>query len=410
MARDDVEFTFGADEFEALVKKIDKGMDSIVKNMQNRAKDIDKGVTRALGKFAVLGTAVVGAFKLMRSAIRQYIPEIGSTFSIIGKIVGRNLLFPLRKELIPVLQSLLNWTSRNRKLFTEIGTVLASVFRLIKTAFVSLFRLVQPIIKSIRDFLTGIFGDTYRTITETINLVVFKLTTLAVAAQAILQPMFDNIAGLISSLLMAVQRFTEGFIEGFGKLEDNSARAQELLSGLTELMGNLKEAIDNITPALNVLGKVIGTVIYEALRGAVEQANALLDVINELFNVIKNPADIGGFLSKLGGAYLKGAVSASPAALGVRAATSLIGSGKRREVEDVIITKRGEVIETSPQDTIAAFKGSPSGVSEINVNFPGINVNVTEGNARQAGENLARGLEEGIRTILLDNMVSRGVS
>jgi hypothetical protein len=76
------------------------------------------------------------------------------------------------------------------------------------------------------------------------------------------------------------------------------------------------------------------------------------------------------------------------------------------DVHDAIITKTGQVIRTDPDDNIYAKKGGMGGT--VNMNFGNFTFNVTEGNARNAGQNFIGGMEQQIRKMLVNNLVNTG--
>jgi len=75
--------------------------------------------------------------------------------------------------------------------------------------------------------------------------------------------------------------------------------------------------------------------------------------------------------------------------------TSGGGAGRSFEVNDALITKRGEVINLNPADNVYAFKGIPNMGSNISAPVTvTINVTATEGNAQTIGQQIGTGLSK----------------
>jgi hypothetical protein len=433
--RSDVDFTFGADAFIAGIKKVGKSFQTLTKGIADTTKKstkkiiqffkdrrdaakktgdaikaVNKGTFAALAKIALIGTAIVASFRFARNAINEFIPEVSKTFGIARDIILRNLLFPLRKQLLPALQNLLNWVRKNRELFTQFGVVLVNVFKLVKTTFKAILNLVKPIFNQFKQFFTDLLGDTRKSITETINLAIFKLTTLVIAMQTLLQPIFDTLGEVFGKTIKIIKVFTTELVKGFTEIFE----ASDTISDVNEILTELGKTLDKITPALKVFGRVVGRTFGVVLKSALTILKAMVITLNALLDTIAEPERYKEIFSNLGktlGSEFKDLGTTAFAGLKQNAGdVAELATGERPEfakVDDAIITKEGKIIKTNPQDNIIATKGGAGG-NQIEINMGGIAVTVTEGNARQAGENLADGMMDRIRVSLRNELLTEG--
>lgn len=448
MAKEDVKFTFDTSGFKKAFEGIAAGFNNMVtqtkkglgsvnnklteffekrkkarEDSKKANREISQGVLSALGKFALIAGAVVGAFKIAQTAIRNFIPEVGQTFSIVGKVVGRNLLMPLRRELVPILQKVLNWAQKNRANFVKWGAVLVNVFKFIVVTAKSIFRVFEPIIRRIKEFVQSIFGDTAASITETINLMIFKLTALVIGMETLLKPLFEGIGNAVEGLLVGIKAFVGEFVDAFTSMFNPLEKGDGLIKSLGESFSKLGDALKRAAPLFRILGQVIGTSVGIAVKAFIVQVKLLIDSLTLLFDLLTKPKEFKKTLSE----FFKGAgkdlkkftddVIRGVTTSGGKIVDIAKGGKKPKKVKDLIITKSGQTFETSPDDNIIATKnnigdiGSPSGAGkkiDISLNIGDINLNVTEGNARQAGSNFASGMMEKIKTGLLDQVVLQG--
>lgn len=333
----DISFTFDAEGFNKAMQMVSTGMTNMAQASEKASAEssskIAKGVTKGMINFSVIGTL----FKGLIGTINQFVPEIGQTFEISKNIIARNLLNPLRMELVPILQKVLNWVRDNRLLFAQLGSVLVNVFRVIKTLAETVFSLVQPIIEVFKNTIQGIFGGTVRSMSDTINLLLFKITAFVMYLGAMLKPFFEDLAVFIKIIVDNVK----GFFKGIG---DSLAGFKfESLGKLVNLFGSLKDFALVLAPAMKSVAEIMGNVVGTAIKGLITIVDILVDSLTFLFNILSGK-DIGKEWNNLSG-NVQNSIK------------NLTSSGQpSTKVNDAIITKDGKVIHTDPQDNIIATK------------------------------------------------------
>jgi hypothetical protein len=389
---DKSEISFGYDisGFTKAMQEMSKSMKNMTENTKNMTGKITKGAFNAIAGAKVLFAALAAGFKGAMGMVQEVIPEIGTTFGIMQNIIAKNLLWPLRQALLPLLQKLLGWVEKNREMFVLMGGVLVNAFKMIKSLFESVLNMVKPIIDVIKETLKSIFGDTAKSIADTLNLIMLKIMVFGMMVSNFLKPIFEGLAFVIRAVINAVKEFGAGFTEGLSGLSGG----MDIMQSLKSILESIGEVIKILNPLFREIGKILGSEFVAGVRVLNDALKILVDLLHGTFDV-KN-------LKDLGMAYVDM----------VKSLFSKTPTGKLNPnvtVKDAIITKSGKVVHTDPNDTIFATK-NPHGMggSHIEVIIPGMSLNVTEGNAVNAGENFGRGIARQIKNILLDDMTLEG--
>jgi len=466
-----VQFLFGTEMFEQSVKKVSKLFNSIEKVAEKTAKGIDKEFNKAakditklpgaIGKsFSLLGKgfgdvrdkifgkrkaaaatepspvaekvgkaasgggglgemmgggltkllgplAAVGAGLFSISTIMKGIPEIGETFAIAGSIIMRNFFEPLRKEILPILQKILNWVTAHRTDFVKWGSVLVNVFRTVLTAAKVLYTFLSGAVAGLFQGLSKYFGASTKNIEDLFNLLLLKVTVILL----FLEPYIKKIGEVIGSLLEALVGFYKNYIEAY-----LGGRFFKLIKEIVGALGELWTAITNINvlgvtlgDVFNKVGLIIGSVVGVAFENLLITLKTVLKVATDLINLDfkKLGSDIVGAGKDIAGNYLGRGKTIFNAV-----------TQKQSKVEDAIVKSDGSIIHTSPSDTIIATKNTPmvnpgmggAGGAPVSIGsiVGQIILSVTEGNAKNAGQNFADGLSDKIRAILRKEMAVSG--
>jgi len=464
------------------LKAATRGMDKML--------DATKNIAAQMSRRLIALKAGLEAIKGVVRNVAAQIPEIGMAFNVAKEVFLKNLLWPLRQMLVPMLQKMLDWVTSHRTLFVKWGQTLANVFRALLSvgkqvweilkkvgnAFGSVFRQItggglenflnlitvklaaafiflsnllsslaqnlhlaeiweklKGVASAVWDFVSGLFkandqGNSLLTVFNTIADIVGKVVLIGLD---FLKPLIEgikksdlknavtplqNIANAIKGLVTQIKAFVEmpevqKFIKLFGQLFGNEVQL---------ILINFSSAIEAVVDALQWLVYGIRAII-ELAKGtstkdigemaanlAKEQALRWTRIGESYKSVLANEAAaIKGVFGGVGQKPLPKSVAPEPVLTEeeqIRYGKLLSGAAKN--VDDVIITKRGEVIRTDPNDTIYARKsGASMALGNQNIT---INLNVTEGSARQAGENFSYGLQQGFRRALLDAHLAGG--
>lgn len=358
------------------------------------------------GLKSLIGPAIAAAaaFTSIKGAM-DAIPEIGETFRIAGSIITRNFFEPLRKELLPILQSILNWVTSHRTDFVRWGSVLVNAFRVATTAAKVLYTFLSSAVTGLFRGLTKYFFNTAQSFEDIFNLLLLKLTVVLL----FIEPYIKKLGDLFGSVLEALVGFYKNYVEAY-----LGGRFIQLLKDIVKAVGDLWTAITNINVAgvtlgnvFNKVGLIIGSIVGVQFENFLITLKTILKVATDLINLDFSQLgkDIIGAGKDIIGNY-KG-----------RGKTIFNAfTQKESKVEDAIIKSDGSIIHTDPSDNIIATKNTPTvnggggvgGSIQIGSIVGAIHLQVTEGNARNAAEAFGESLSDKIRAILRRELAVSG--
>jgi hypothetical protein len=422
-ASPDVEFTFSPASFIRGFKKITESVTTMGGKLKEKAKsisgkftsffsgaktesdkvvtgtqDISKAVFGAMTKFAIIGGIVKGVFNKAVGAVKEFLPEIGVSLGIVKDIMFKNLFWPLRKQLLPILQGMIKWVQQNRGTFVKWGQVLANIFNVIVTGAKGVIRFIKAIFKGFFSTLKGVFGDSKKGFTEFINVLTFKLAVLAEFMGAIFEPIGEKVGMIFGEIFKNIKTFTDAVFGAFSKVSDGLSFS--MFEDFKSLFDDILDIVKELNPAFRVLGDIVGRVLVVAFVNITQSIKAMFKVLSATIKLIKNPKQFREI-----GAELKGFFKESFAKR-VESVKSAVGIKK---VDDALIKKDGTVVKLNPLDNVLATKGDPlaKGGGAVSLQIGDINLNVTEGNASNAGQNFATGMMNKFKdNLILDGLLA----
>jgi len=421
--RDDIEFGFNPEPFVNGFKKMNESMAHTEKNTENMVKKISQGMTNAVMKIGAVTAGFLGV-----KAIIARIPEVGMVFKQAGDIFFKNLLWPLRKELMPLLQGILNWVRDNRGQFVVWGQTIANVFKVILTVGKEIFEVAKAIGSAFLNLVNNIFGSQIKNFDELLNVLSFKFALIAEFIGGILKGItksdfFTKTEEIVGKILNLFVQLADAFVKGFGKnlpdLEDTFKSmadsmsiiidklytGEDALEGWKTVFTTIGELVGNTVTALSQLMKALSFVVkgdeagYEKWYNSEVEKQKEKDKRTEQARRFENVKKGIGLYNKRG-EYFE--LSNDP-----RFGKYVSENGYyTNKIDDALITKKGDVIKLNPEDNILATKGNAG--KSVTVNFGAINLNVTEGNAKTAGVNFIDGIYDGIRSRLNLELIGAG--
>lgn len=300
---DDLAFTFDTDLFTNGIKKITRGMDSMQTSATTVARGISKGFNVVIAKLAV----IKGAFMSIKSSLNQ-MPEVGKAFGIAKNVFLKNLLYPLRKEIMPLLQKMMDWVRDNRTLFVKWGQTIANVFRSAISGFKTLLGWARSITKTLFGFINDMFGTTIKSFDDLLNIVSFKIALVVEFLKLLARPIMDALGPLTDMLKNTLLVVLEGVVSLFGKIarfvvEIGTSFTEGFVKGITGIEGPLKKIFDAMGGIVDLLftgegplkfwkdvfeglGYVIGTTIKLAFEGiaiVLETIEIVIQKIKDFF-------------------------------------------------------------------------------------------------------------------------------
>lgn len=281
---DDVTLTFDPSMFQKGIDSINSGLEQMNQHFSSFAKQSTKKVQQ-VGLSAmnlVKALAPIGiAFAGIRKAIHQ-IPELGRTFSIAGDIISKQLLWPLRRELIPILQKFLDWVRDNRAMFLRWGNVVANVFRIIKSIIGGIWDFIKRFWETLSGHLETIFGRSIKAVGDMVNVILFKVAAVVQFIMALFSPLAEFFANIFAIMIKSVKAFISGFIDGLGDLSPELKQVTEWISELASWIFNTTKNTNGLVGAFRTLGSIAGTVVGTAIRLLVDQIDHLITSFKKL--------------------------------------------------------------------------------------------------------------------------------
>lgn len=418
-------FEFDTNPFMQGLNKIANGMEGLSKGAGNMAKNVSKGVTSAIAKIGVMALA----FKGVKAAINE-MPEIGQTFKIAKDVISKNLLFPLRKAVFPLLQRFLNWVRDNRAMFVKWGQTLANIFGVVVNSIGEMIAIGKKMFETFLGFVNKIFGSNIKDLQDLLNILAFKFAVVFEFLKAITKPLgelleiiFEIGAELLNTVLGTLFKigaellkttesgnslftiakglveyfgkilnfvtkiaaaFVDGFLPSLAPITDSLQKIVEAWNSVFDAVFGTNEAMKGWEDIFKFLGEVVGgtlAVAFEAIATAVDLiAQGIKVIVDGVKWVINNASGIGDFFGDVGKNLLDFGSFINP-------------------FDDVIVTNEGKVVPVNSKDDIVAFKpggpidqaGGGGKAVTVNVDFKGMQIVLPEASqteAQRVGETL----------------------
>jgi hypothetical protein len=269
------------------LEQISKQLETLTGHTEKSAKKMSSGVSMSAMSFlkinAALGMAKMGISKMMAN-----IPELGRTFQIAGDIISRNFLWPLRQQLMPMLQKFLNWVRDHRAMFVRWGGVLQSVFNMVVTGIKAAINILKPFYEAAMKFFKGIFGGTADSIDKIANMILFKISAVMVYLEAVLKPSMQAIANIVFGIAEAIKSFVQGLAEGYAAIGGLGPEITELIKSL----GNLADSLFGAGEGWRTFGKIIGVVVFGPLKFMLKTLSGIADMISMIIDLTGNMSDV----------------------------------------------------------------------------------------------------------------------
>jgi phage-related protein len=270
------------------------------------------------GIFRVVGTlqSLAGNF-----------PEIGQAVGIMKDVFMKNLLWPLRQAIMPILQKLMNWVRDNRGMFVRWGMIIKNVFTVATNIFKTFWEVLKGVGSFLFNILNKILGTNTKNLEEMINLLTFKLAVgfellkkvIGPIGEA-LKPLLDFITQIAGTAFSAVIKFfNDLFTRGtalngiFSGIVDMLSRGInfvkevggsffkgffEKIQGIGEPIRKIVEAFQNIQRMIfgsdeklkgwkalfEGIGKILSETIVFIFEDIAKTLNAIIDAINRFFD------------------------------------------------------------------------------------------------------------------------------
>jgi len=284
--KEDVEFTFSPDSFIKGVQKMNDAMNTFEVKTKDKGEKVNK-TTGGMSSFLVakgmmMANVFMGAFGKAFDFIKNGLPEVGRAMSIASGIIQRNLLWPLRKELAPMLQKMLDWVRDHRAMFVRWGGALVNIFRAITQIVKGAIAMWTTLLKPIADKLKSLFSGTASSISDVFNIVLFKITAVIMFLQVAFMPLLQKVGDFIAWNIEMLSSFFSGFADGISGISGPFSDLLNQFNELLDLLGMSTEQTSVLSNAFGILGDFIGSVLYTAVSAIAQLIDSLVSKIKSI--------------------------------------------------------------------------------------------------------------------------------
>lgn len=447
---DEAKFPFDVKGFKKAVDQMSKSISSIEPKLNKFGNTMQKSVSKGI----MSATAKIGLLVKGFKSIMKNMPEIGQSFKIAGDIISKEFFFPIRQQIIPYLQKMLDWVRDHRALFAKWGQAVADVMEIVIDVGKTLWNTLKGIVEILTNSLQKGLGTSFKSLDEFVSVLQVKIAFVTLLIGDVIKEMFNKMSPTFEFIIekgSEILDFFTSLVSSWLSLNDNGDSLVTVLDkiydvfdrivhiignalvgffeGLVEPLKNLMTPLDNVVESFTRLLDVFGEDDGSGLRNAFKwlgnfTGGALIVVFEELAWAIDTIV-VGIQTLAQGGNLLADIFSGNWFKLGedwenmknifesYSKRTSMTGQRQTDafksmfSIDDGIVTKDGKVIQLNPQDNVYAFKGTPMGgiTAPMNMVF---NVTVTEGNAQVVGQQLGYSIHKSFVDRLKEQQMAGG--
>ena len=447
---DEARFPFDVKGFQKAVNQ----MSESISTMETKLNKFGSTMQKSVSKGIMFATAKIGLLVKGFKSMMKNMPEIGQAFKIAGDIVNKEFFFPIRQQIMPYLQKMLDWTRDHRALFAKWGQAVADVLKTVIDVGKTLWNTLKDVTEILTNSLQRGLGTSFKSLDEFMSVLQVKIAFMTLLVGDVIKKMVEKISPTFEYIVekgSEILRFFASLASSWLSLNGNGDSLVTVLDkvyqvfdkiihivgdslvgffeGLIPPLKNLMTPIDNIADSFLRLLNIFGEDDNSGLRAMFKwlgnfTGNALVIAFEELAWAIDTVV-VGIQTLAQSGKLLTDLFSGNWSKLGEdwKAIKDIFGNyGKRTSatgqrqvnafkdmlsIDDGIVTKDGKVIQLNPEDNIYAFKGTPMGgiTTPMNMVF---NVTVTEGNAQAVGQQLGYSIHKSFVDRLKEQQMVRG--
>jgi phage-related protein len=239
----------------------------------------------------------------------------------------------------------------------------------------------------------------------------------------ILESLGDSISSIKNTALNISKSLFSGFIDGLSSI---GTPVNNVLTAVKPLVEQIKDFLKilegsgdsgSLSKTAESAGKVIGGVLLITFTALAEAIDTAATALRMFITLLAGTGDDTNRLNAIKQMWEeRNTRSNTNRGIMADAARGIINTvtGGSVKINDAIITKTGQVIQTDPDDTIIAAKQimgggkNGKGGSTINISFGSIYITVTEGDAEQAGRDFGQAMARSLADSISAEMLLEG--
>lgn len=268
---DEAKFPFDVKNFQKAVDQMSKSVTSMETKLNKfgstMQKSVSKGIMSATTKIGLL----VKGFK----SITKNMPEIGQAFKIAGDMISKEFFFPIRQQIMPYLQKMLDWVRDHRALFTKWGQAVADVLKTVIDVSKTLYNTLKDVVKILTDSLQKGLGTSFKSLDEFISVLQVKISFVTLLIGDAVKAMVEKIAPTFEYIVEKGAEVLSFFTDLFGTW----ATGNDTGKNFTNVMNTLYDIFDKI---VHVIGDSM-TSFLQGMLQPLKDLSAPLDTVNNAF-------------------------------------------------------------------------------------------------------------------------------
>lgn len=398
---DEARFPFDVKGFQKAVNQMSESISSMETKLNKFGGTMQKSVSKGI----MFATAKIGLLVKGFKSMMKNMPEIGQAFKIAGDIVNKEFFFPIRQQIMPYLQKMLDWVRDHRALFAKWGQAVADVLKTVIDVGKTLWNTLKDVAEILTNSLQKGLGTSFKSLDEFVSVLQVKIAFVTLLIGDVIKEMFNKISPTFEFVIekgSEILNFFTSLASSWLSLNDNGDSLVTVLDkvyqvfdkivhivgdslagffeGLIPPLKNLMTPLDNVTDSflrlLNVFGedddsglrsvfKWLGSFAGNTLIVSFEELAWAIDTIVTGIQTLAQSGKLltdvfSGDWSKLGEDWenmkdIFGGYSKRTSATGQRQIDAFKGMFS---IDDGIITKKGQIIKLNPDDNIYAFKNA----------------------------------------------------
>lgn len=404
---DEARFPFDVKGFQKAVNQ----MSESISTMETKLNKFGSTMQKSVSKGIMFATAKIGLLIKGFKSMMKNMPEIGQAFKIAGDIVNKEFFFPIRQQIMPYLQKMLDWTRDHRALFAKWGQAVADVLKTVIDVGKTLWNTLKDVVEILTNSLQKGLGTSFKSLDEFISVLQVKIAFVTLLIGDVIKKMVEKISPTFEYIVekgSEILRFFASLASSWLTLNGNGDSLATVLDkvyqvfdkiihivgdslvgffeGLIPPLKNLMTPLDNVADSFLRLLNIFGEDDNSGLRAMFKwlgnfTGNALVIAFEELAWAIDTVV-VGIQTLAQSGKLLTDLFSGNWSKLGEdwKATKDIFkGYGERTSatgqrqvnafkdmlsIDDGIVTKDGKVIQLNPEDNVYAFKNA-NGIKQI---------------------------------------------
>jgi hypothetical protein len=187
--------------------------------------------------------------------------------------MNKEFFFPIRQQIMPYLQKMLDWVRDHRALFAKWGQAVADALKIVIDVGKTLWNTLKDVVKILTDSLQKGLGTSFKSLDEFISVLQVKIAFVTMLIGDAIKIMFEKISPTLEFIIEKGSEILKFFVS--------------LASSWLSLNGNGSSLVTVLDKVYNIFDKIVH-IIGDSLIGFLD---GLIPPLKNLITPIDNVAD-----------------------------------------------------------------------------------------------------------------------